>query len=76
MRQRIFDLRLGLHATSLYLLMESLGAMDKAVERQTVEDLWNAASSELDQALDELAGRGVIAREEGLMRIQPPQAWS
>ena len=76
MRQRIFDLRLGLHATSLYLLMESLGAMDQAVERQTVEDLWNAASSELEQALDELAKRGVIAREEALLRIQPPQAWN
>ena len=75
MRQLIFDLNLGVHATSLYLLMESLGAADTVIERSAVEDLWNAGSGELERALLDLTDRGIIVMELGRMRIQPAQAW-
>ncbi len=68
-------MKLDIHGTSLYLLLESLDAQNGVVELEAVEELWNTDRALLDQAMRELAGRGIIVTEAGRIRIQPYQAW-
>ena len=76
MQQKIFQLKLSTHATSLYLLLAALAGQDLRLDRSLALNFWNASAEELDKAFRELSQRGVLAAEGGAWLIQPPDDWS
>ncbi len=76
MDQRIFELELSVEATSLYLLMVPLSDSGAVLDRPTMLRFWNSAPQELDRALAELEGRGVISGDQrGRWHIRPAGSW-
>lgn len=65
MDQRIFDLKLSVEGTSLYLLMTGLSDSGATVNREVALRVWNAPLEQLDQAFTELVARGVAGADAG-----------
>lgn len=76
MNQAIFELGLGVEATSLYLLLVHLSDGGTPLTRQNAATIWNASDQDLDNAADELLGRRILGREEdGRWYIRPSADW-
>lgn len=76
MDQRIFELKLSVEATSLYLLMVGLADGGASLSLQTVAPFWNGGEAELDAAFAELEARKVaLAGAGGAWVINPPEQW-
>ncbi|RJX30636.1 MAG: hypothetical protein C4525_12215 [Desulfarculus sp.] len=65
MDRRIFDQKLSVEGTSLYLLMTALSDQGATLRRETMLPMWNASPEKLDGALKELAGRGIAGQDAG-----------
>ncbi|MEW5912614.1 MAG: hypothetical protein AB1814_08665 [Thermodesulfobacteriota bacterium] len=65
MDQRIFEQKLSVEGTSLYLMMSALSDQGASLRRETMLSIWNASPDKLDTALEELAGRGIAAPQPG-----------
>jgi hypothetical protein len=76
MEQKIFDLKLTTHATSLYLLLASLAGQDMRLDRSLALDFWNASEAEMDQAFAELLQHEVMREQDGSWVILPVNMWS
>ena len=67
MQQKIFELKLSTHATSLYLLLAALAGQDLRLDRSLALDFWNASEAELDDALyGTVRARGAGRKRRGL----------
>jgi hypothetical protein len=76
MDQKIFEMGLSVEGTSLYLLMVPLSDSGVPLDRENMARFWNASPEEMDRALVELRGRGVIDRgSQGEWFILPPSDW-
>ena len=76
MDQRIFEMKLSVEATSLYLLMVPLSDAGAVLDRPTILRFWNSSPEELDRALAELEARGVISGDQrGRWYIRPAGSW-
>lgn len=65
MDQRIFDLKLSVEGTSLYLLITGLSDSGATVNREVAMKVWNAPEEQIDLAFTELVARGVAGADEG-----------
>ena len=74
MDQRIFQIGLSVEATSLYLLMDSLGDGGLVLNRDTVARFWNAEPRQLDLAARELRARGIMDHDSQFNWFLRPQA--
>jgi hypothetical protein len=59
MGQQIFDLKLSVEGTSLYLLITGLFDAGVKVNREVAVKVWNAPEEQIDQVFVELVARGV-----------------
>ncbi len=76
MEQRIFDLKLSVEGTSLYLLMVGLSDSGASLNRDTVLKVWNAPLAQLDQAFTELVARRVAGSDAGgAWFLRPASDW-
>jgi hypothetical protein len=76
MEQRIFDLKLSVEGTSLYLLLVGLTDSGATLNRDTVLKFWNAPSEQMDQAFTELVVRRVAgSHPDGEWLLYPAGQW-
>ena len=76
MDQRIFEMKLSVEATSLYLLMVPLSDSGATLDRPTLLRFWNSGPEELDRALAELEERGVIGGDQRRRwYVRPVGSW-
>ncbi len=76
MNQLIFDLKLSVEATSLYLLVEALADGGSPLDRQTALKFWNSPEPQLDLAFTELVARRVLGAEaDGSWLVRPVSEW-
>ncbi|WP_236888548.1 hypothetical protein [Desulfoluna limicola] len=78
MNQKIFTLALPTETISCYLLLTGLADQNLPLNRREVEALWTGEASELDTALDQLEGKGIIAipeTQDAPLRLLPAEMW-
>lgn len=76
MDQRIFDLKLSVEGTSLYLLITGLSDSGATVNREVAMKVWNAPEEQIDQAFTELVARGVAGADaKGDWYLRPAAEW-
>ena len=76
MESRIFEQKLSVAATSLYLLLASFADQGRTMNRQQVATVWNASENELDQAFTELVSRHIAgADSQGNWFLRPAGQW-
>lgn len=76
MEPHIFEQKLSVAATSLYLLLASFADQGRSMDRQQVSAVWNASESELDQAYTELVSRHIAgADSQGHWFLRPVSSW-
>jgi hypothetical protein len=74
--QAIFELGLGVEATSLYLLLVHLSDGGTPLTRANAATIWNAGDQELDAAADELLRRRVLGQgTDGRWHLRPSADW-
>jgi hypothetical protein len=77
MDQRIFDLKLSVEATSLYLLLVGLSDSGTPLNRDSVGKFWNAPAGQMDAAFTELVARRVAGADaDGSWFVRPASQWS
>jgi hypothetical protein len=76
MDQRIFDLKLSVEGTSLYLLLVALSDAGTPLVRDNVQRFWNSPMEQLDLAFTELVARRVVGADgEGSWFVRPSSEW-
>ncbi len=76
MEQRIFDLKLSVEGTSLYLLLVGLSDSGASLNRETALKVWNAPVEQLDQAFTELVARSIAGSDAGgAWFLRPASEW-
>jgi hypothetical protein len=76
MDQRIFDLKLSVEATSLYLLLVALSDAGTPLNQENAARFWNSPLEQLGLAFTELVAQRVLGADpDGSWFIRPSAQW-
>ena len=80
MDRAIFDLNLGVEATSLYILACAIIDQGETATLERIRLQWNASEQDLFHAIEVLIDRGVLAAESPVheresLHINPKEKW-
>jgi hypothetical protein len=76
MEQRIFDMKLSVEATSLYLLLVALSDAGTPLNRDNAMRFWNSPPEQLDLAVTELVAHRVLGADgDGSWFVRPSSEW-
>jgi hypothetical protein len=71
MDQAIFDMNLGVEATSLYILTCAIIDQGEIATLERIRFQWNASQDELLNAMEELILHGVLSAEVPVQESEP-----
>ena len=76
MDQKIFSLGLSVECVSLYLLCYGIAAAGLSVTDDTIKERWNSSSANLEQCLQIMLKRNILAGPfAGEYRVLPASEW-